>query len=79
MCDQILKQHMGLNDGSIFFDLKGHWIAHLNPCHEERIFTTKNKSHSSNTEVQLGYHLDYYQSLSNCLRSVHMTYFAHGV
>ena len=69
-----LKTTYGLNDGSIFFDLKGPWIAHLNPCHEERTVTTKYKSHSSNTEIQLGYHLDYYQSLSNRLVKSKYTY-----
>ena len=26
----------------------GPWIAHLNPCHKERMLTTKYKSHFSN-------------------------------
>ena len=69
-----LKTTYGLNDGSIFLVLKWPWIAHLNPCQEERIFTTKYKSHSSNTEVQLGYHSDHYQSLSNRLVKSKYTY-----
>ena len=32
----------------------GPWIAHLNPCQEERMFTTKYKSHSSTLKAILG-------------------------
>ena len=38
-------------------------IAHLNPYHEERMFTTKYKFHFSKTEVLLEYHSDHNQSL----------------
>ena len=40
------------------------WIAHSIPCLEERMFTTKYKSHFSNTLVHLGYHSDHNESLS---------------
>ena len=32
----------------------GHWIAHLNPCQEGRMFTTKYKSHSPTLKSILG-------------------------
>ena len=39
-----------------YFNKRAHgpWIAHLNPCQEERMFTTKYKSHSPTLKSILG-------------------------
>ena len=57
MMESTLKRNEGGGGGL------GPWVAHLNPCHEEKMLTTKYKSLFDNTYVYLGFHLGHNQSL----------------